>query len=411
MTESKNEEIKKSQTKEKYWIGILVAFTIFQWWVNVFAWLLYILGKFFLNLLFLDGYVDEGYIGNIELGIAWYFAWEMIGNFYFHPKPKYRFFFSFDTWIDFCTILPELIPIIIRSGSNNSVAFLRILRVFKIMRIVKFRKTFKKIQLGKKQKELELNVESISRLKKQLIMLVISLFATLFISAGIITFVEETFHNSMSEELKFADSFYFIVITATTIGYGDIYPISRDSRIIISFLIVFIFAIFGDQISKIIAIMKESDRYDIAYNLKNHTVIFNNKSTLVLTSFLLDHLSHWGIDDTKILVVDEVSMTDNMSKLIHFGYFEGRVHFLSVRKGITPKTLLKACVKSANNIFIISDPYSSNGEEQDKRGLFLKIFLRNNGVDWPIFLQMSLYDEKYLENYLEKYPAQELQEE
>jgi len=30
MTESKNEEIKKSQTKEKYWIGILVAFTIFQ---------------------------------------------------------------------------------------------------------------------------------------------------------------------------------------------------------------------------------------------------------------------------------------------------------------------------------------------------------------------------------------------
>ena len=254
----------------------------------------------------LDDYIDKDYVGDIELAIAVYFSFEMMGNFYFQSKPKIRYFIKLDTWIDFSTVLPEFIPLILRSGNKNSVVFLRILRVFKIMRIVKFRKTFKNIQLGRKQKELELNVEKISRLKKQMIMLIISLFTTLFVSAGIITFVQEAFDNSMSENLKFLDSFYFIVVTATTIGYGDILPIKSESRIIISIMIVIIFVIFGGQITKIIAIMKESDKFDIAYNLKSHTIVFNNRSISVLTSFLLDHLTHTYPQGTKVLVIDDV---------------------------------------------------------------------------------------------------------
>lgn len=96
----------------------------------------------------------------------------------------------------------------------------------------------------------------------------------------------------MSEHLKFLDSLYFMVITATTIGYGDIIPITRDSRICMSVMIVIIFVIFGDQFSRIMSIIRESDKYDINYKLKDHVVVFNNKSTTVLTSFLLDYLSY-----------------------------------------------------------------------------------------------------------------------
>lgn len=329
----------------------------------------------------IDDYTESHVIGYLELIIACYFSIEIMGNFYFHPKPKCSYLLRIDTWIDISTVLPELIPLIIQSNGGSSVSFLRILRIFKIMRIMKFRKTLKKIQLGKKQKELELNVEAISRLKKQAILLIISLFATLFISAGIINFVHTQFEGSMSQELKFLDSFYFVVITGTTIGYGDIYPKTAESRIIISFMVVFIFVIFGDQISKIIAIVKDSDKYDNAYQLNSHTIVFNNKSIKVLVAFLFDHLMHIGSKDTKILVIDDVSMTNKMSKILNFDLFLHKVHFLSVRNGVTPKTLIKACVKHADSIFLISDPYSQNGDEQDKKSLFLKTFLRNNGVN------------------------------
>lgn len=47
-------------------------------------------------------------------------------------------------------------------------------------------------------------------------------------------------------------------------------------------------------------------------------------------------------DETKILVIDDVCMTDKMSKILKFHAFEGKIFFLSVRNGITPKSLSKA---------------------------------------------------------------------
>ncbi|CAI2387150.1 unnamed protein product [Moneuplotes crassus] len=394
ITATKNQQIKKNENKEKLWIGILMALNILQCCMNVSACLLYII----------NDYVNEDYINQLELAIACFFAIEMCINFYYYPHPKIRFFISIDTWIDFWTIMPEFISLFLASSRSNSVSFLRILRVFKIIRIVKFRKTLKKLQLKKKQDYMELDtqVEAFSRLKKQMIMLIISLFATLFVSSGIITFVGESIDNSMSESLKFIDSFYYIVITATTIGYGDIYPTRSQSRVIISIMLIIIFLIFGDQISKIIAIIKESDKYDIKYNLKSHIILFGNKSFSVIPPFLLDCLGSTKSERTKILIIDDVSVTSKMDQLLDFEHFQGRVYFLSVRNGITCKTFIKSCAKSAASVFIISDPYSINGEDQDKKGLFLKTYLRNNGVNCPIYIQLSLYDDKYIENFIDK---------
>ncbi|CAI2387773.1 unnamed protein product [Moneuplotes crassus] len=394
ITEFKNEEIKKSQNKEKLWIGILVTFTIIQCCMNVTACLLYIISD----------YSEDDYINYAELGIAFFFAMEMAGSFYFYPSPKIRFFISIDTWVDFCTIMPEFLSVFLSSSNTNSVSFLRILRILKIMRIVKFKKTLKKIQLKKVQEELTLDsqVETLSRLKKQLIMLIISLFATLFICSGIITVMEQSFEKSMSEPLKFIDSFYYVVITATTIGYGDIYPTRSQSRIIVAIILIIIFMIFGDQISKIIAIMKDSDKYDIKYNMKSHTILVGNRCFSIITPFLHDALRNAEHEESKILIIDDVSMTDRMEKLLDYEAFQGRVYFLSVRNGITHKTFIKCCANKASSIFIISDPYSISGEDQDKKGLFMKTYLRNNGVNCPIYIQLSLYDDKYLENFITK---------
>ena len=69
----------------------MIAFAIFQCTINVFACLLYII----------EGYVQQSFIASISLGIAIYFSIEMIGNFYVHPSPRYRYFTDIDTWVDF----------------------------------------------------------------------------------------------------------------------------------------------------------------------------------------------------------------------------------------------------------------------------------------------------------------------
>ena len=188
-------------------------------------------------------------------------------------------------------------------SSSGSVSFLRILRVFKIMRIVKFRKTLKNAHRGMRSSEPELYAKKMSRVKRQAIFLTISLFATLFISAGIITFIQEMFDEAFTKYMDFDEALYFVVITSTTIGYGDIYPLRDESRLVTAIMLVAILSIFGDQISKLISIINESDRYDVKYLLENHVVVFNHKSVKVLTEFLLDYLNY--NPDSKILVIDD----------------------------------------------------------------------------------------------------------
>lgn len=249
--------IKNNYAKDRFYVIVLISFALLQSFINIFACFLFIL----------EGYHEKQWISDIGLFIAVYFTCEMAVNFYNQPKPKYLYILNMDNWVDFMTVLPEYLSLFLQSSGKVNVGFLRILRVFRIMRIVKFRKTLKKMQVGKKTRELNLENHSLSRLKREFIMLIISLFATLFIAAGIVLFLQDSFSHSINENLAFADAFYDILQTVSTIGYGDILMIKDTSRIIFSIMLVIIFTIFGNQISKIVSTIKESDKFDIKYNL------------------------------------------------------------------------------------------------------------------------------------------------
>ena len=280
----------------------MIFYAIIQCIINIFACVLFTL----------DGYMDSNVITACELGVAIFFTLEIIGNCYIHPQPKLLYFTTIDFWMDACTVVPEFITLVIGSENMKSVGFLRILRVFKIMRIVKFRRTLKKVHLGRRNGELELQIDSLSRFSRQVIMLVVSLFMTLFIAAGVVIFVQDTIDDCMSEEMKFADSLYFVVVTVSTIGYGDILPIRSYSRIFVAWMLAVIFTIFGNQINKIIAVMRESDMYDVKYYLKQHIVIFNNKSISLLTNFVDFLFVKLNNANLKILIIDDVSWSNKM---------------------------------------------------------------------------------------------------
>ena len=65
-----------------------------------------------------------------------------------------------------------------------------------------------------------------------------------------------------------------MIVTASTIGYGDIYQISFLARSVVLVIILGVFAIFGDNISKLGAIIKETNFYNRYYKFKNHLIVF-----------------------------------------------------------------------------------------------------------------------------------------
>jgi voltage-gated potassium channel len=57
----------------------------------------------------------------------------------------------------------------------------------------------------------------------------LTLFTLIFVYAGLIYQVE---HQINSDRLKtFFDAFYFVVVTMTTVGYGDVTPLSQSGKV------------------------------------------------------------------------------------------------------------------------------------------------------------------------------------
>lgn len=83
-----------------------------------------------------------------------------------------------------------------------------------------------------------------------------------FISAGVIqTFNELDFGFKVampedSEKLTFDASLYFMIVTVTTVGYGDIKPASDSARMIISLFIILTIIILTKQTSDLYNLMK-----------------------------------------------------------------------------------------------------------------------------------------------------------
>lgn len=119
--------------------------------------------------------------------------------------------FTFMALADLLCILPSLFLL------NNSLRLFKILRMLHTLRIFKFFRYSKNIQIM---------TNVLKKQKDNLIIVGILALSYIFISALVIFNVEpSTFPN-------FFDALYWATISLTTVGYGDIYAISTNGKII-----------------------------------------------------------------------------------------------------------------------------------------------------------------------------------
>jgi voltage-gated potassium channel len=122
--------------------------------------------------------------------------------------------FSFMAIIDLLSILPSLSIISKGFKALRVLRMIRALRVFKVFKAIRYSKSFKIIG----------NV--LKKSKDSLVAVCVLAFGYILISALIIYNVEpDTFKT-------FFDALYWATVSLTTVGYGDIYPVSIMGRII-----------------------------------------------------------------------------------------------------------------------------------------------------------------------------------
>lgn len=160
----------------------------------------------------------------LELIITILFSIEYCLRIYSVKKP-WRYIFSFYGLIDLLAILPFYLGFLFPTGRYlANIRILRLLRIFRIFRLTQFTHGRNVLLLGLKE----------SRNK---IIVFLSFVLLIVVVIGSIMFMVEGNHPE-SGFTSIPISIYWAIVTLTTVGYGDISPVTSLGQFIASFVMI-----------------------------------------------------------------------------------------------------------------------------------------------------------------------------
>ena len=156
-------------------------------------------------------------------------------------EQKLKYLFSLYAIVDLLAILPFFLGAI-------DVTFIRLLRWFRILRL---------IRLVESRSLFANKTEDIAILFR----ILFTLFAIVFVFSGLIYQIE---HLSNPKLNNFLDAFYFSIFTMTTVGYGDVMPISDAGKLTTVLMVLTGIALIpvqlGELFKRLVKTANQSDR-------------------------------------------------------------------------------------------------------------------------------------------------------
>ena len=148
-------------------------------------------------------------------------------------KKKLKYAFSFFGVIDLIAILPSYLEFFMHTQSASYLATIRILRVLRIFRILKLT-----------QYLVEANVLITAlRQSRRKVLIFLSTVVVLVIILGSFMFLIENEVNPAYSSIP--RSIYWAIVTITTVGYGDISPITIPGQCLASVVMILGYAILA----------------------------------------------------------------------------------------------------------------------------------------------------------------------
>ncbi len=179
------------------------------------------------------------------------FSVEYILRVYSHPKP-FKYIFSFYGIVDFMAIIPSYLEyVFLNTHYLFTIRALRLLRIFRILKLGRYIKEAEMLAKALKQSMYKITV-----FFGAVLTLVIFLGTTMYLVEG-----EQSGFTSIPQ------SMYWAIVTITTVGYGDIAPITVPGKIISSIAMLLGYTIIAVptgivsvEISKVNAKRKQKDK-------------------------------------------------------------------------------------------------------------------------------------------------------
>jgi len=184
----------------------------------------------------------------LELIITFFFTIEYLFRIYCIRRAA-SYVFSFYGIIDFLALIPTYISLIFPGAEVLSVIrVLRVLRVFRVLKLVQF--------MG----EADLLVQALVASRRKIFIFLFTVLNVVLILGSVMYLIE----GEAAGFTSIPRSIYWAIVTLTTVGYGDISPMTNLGQSIAAFIMIIGYSIIaiptGIVTSEINFISKETDK-------------------------------------------------------------------------------------------------------------------------------------------------------
>ena len=164
--------------------------------------------------------------GNILHQTEWVitviFTIEYLARIWSHPKPL-KYIFSFYGVIDFLAIIPTYLDLIFAGAMSLAVIRgLRLLRIFRILKITRY------------SREGRVIVEALKASRVKILVFLFAVVVVVLIIGTLMYLIE----GESSGFTSIPAGIYWAIVTLTTVGFGDITPLTTFGKFIASFVMI-----------------------------------------------------------------------------------------------------------------------------------------------------------------------------
>ncbi|XP_072881541.1 calcium-activated potassium channel subunit alpha-1a isoform X5 [Hemitrygon akajei] len=293
---------------------------------------------------------------------------------------KLWFWLEVNSVVDFFTVPPVFVSVYL-SRSWLGLRFLRALRLIQFSEILQF-----------------LNILKTSNSIK-LVNLLSIFISTWLTGAGFIHLVEnsgdpwENFQNS--QPLTYWECVYLLMVTMSTVGYGDVYARTTLGRLFMVFFILGGLAMFASYVPEIIELIGNRKKYGGTYSAVNgrkHIVVCGHITLESVSNFLKDFL-HKDRDDVNVEIVFLHNISPNLELEALFKRHFTQVEFFQ-GSVLNPHDLARVKIESSDACLILANKYCPDPDAEDASNIMRVISIKNYNPKIRIITQMLQYHNK-----------------
>eukprot|EP01135_Chromosphaera_perkinsii_P001935 Nk52_evm2s213 gene=Nk52_evmTU2s213 len=326
----------------------------------------------------------------VQTIVAWSHVFDLSMRFYLTKNNLRIFDIDLIMWIDFILGIPFLMGMFWPRIQDFYVpSFLRSWTALANFHTLLFQKDMKDRKL--------------SYFYDELVFLVSTLTCLVLNGACGINYIE-TVSTERDGDLSMYEAFWFIVVTYSTVGYGDITPESWEGKFFVMFLIILILIILPSQLDALLAVTEQRNSDGGAYlGEGNHVVVSTSTLAYTTTTDLLSEMfsGHHEYDSLDVVLLDQNhNLHHHLFLLLTTPVWQQRVSYLR-GSVLVPDDLYRVKMRSAKACFLLPNRGAGGMAEADAETVVSAWAVKEHSPSTELFVMLYLPENRYKVDFAE----------